>query len=414
MRWMIIFLLGLPVVTSAQFTTIQLPTTDIIRDIECRDSICIASDNRESVFFSADHFNSNRSLTLPVLEGEYKTKFRYWDDSTYFALLNSGGSSLFRSRLIVSLDYGETWSVLWDDLGAMNDFSVLNDSTIILVGLGGRVFYSTNSGAVWINESQGNNPVFVVEADHDSVIIIGELARTYTTTSFFNSFFGASIHTNLIGRSIAFTENGNVFLASSLNQGCCAVIYKSLNYGDTWQKKTPFLDNYNIWQLAFQDSLIGYASGKYIPQDTGMVFTTIDGGETWNTSVRVPTNRQLLSIAVANDTTVLIGATGGKLFRWNPKQWTTDLASASPPFSLSLQPNPASATQQLSIRSDQYGQATISIYDIHGRPIEYIPSSIIMPGEQTISVDISSWPAGIYVYRVEMNGEYVTLKGQKV
>ena len=402
-----------PLVLFSQFTTIQLPTTAVIRDIACKDSLCIASDNRESLFISKDYFHSQRSIKVPALDDEYKIRFRYWDDSTYYALMASGGASLFRCRVLKSTDYGETWEALWDQLGTIEDFTLLNDSTIIIVGLGGRRFYTTDFGSTWIDESILYDPSFVVEAYSDSVIIIGKFEGTISTSNLFTTKFGASTGPGLLSRSIAFNGAGMSYLATSTNQQGKTRLFKSSNWGDTWEV-VGLWDNYNIWQLAFQDSLIGYASGKYIPQDTGMVFTTIDGGETWDTSVRVPTNRQLLSIAVANDTTVLIGATGGKLFRWNPRQWTTDLASATPPFSLSLQPNPASATQQLSIQSDSYGQATISIYDIHGRLIEYIPSSIIMPGEQTISVDISSWPAGIYVYRVEMNGEYVTLKGQKV
>lgn len=85
-----------------------------------------------------------------------------------------------------------------------------------------------------------------------------------------------------------------------------------------------------------------------------------------------------------------------------------------PQFSLTLLPNPANDIQGLQINSSNLGQATISVFDMNGRLIHQLPSSTIRPGQQTIPIDISSWPAGIYLYRVEMNGEYVTLKGQKL
>ena len=311
-----------------------------------------------------------------------------------------------------SEDFGETWEVLWDQLGTIEDFAMLNDSTIIIAGLVGRLFYTTDHGVTWIDESLRSDPMFVVESNRDSVVIIGEFEGSFSSTDLFHTKFGASTGPGLLSRSVAFNGAGMSYLATSTNQQNKTRLFRSADWGDTWEV-VGLRDNINIWQLAFQDSLVGYASGKYIPQDTGMVFTTIDGGDTWNTSVRVPTNRQLLSIAVADDTTVLIGATGGKLFRWNPTQWTTDLAAEAPPFSLSLQPNPATSIQELSITSDHYGEARITVYDMQGRIVVQTPTAVIQPGENSISVDLSTWPAGIYVYQVEMDGEVVRRKGWK-
>ncbi len=412
MRWpFLIILFGCSNILYGQFSEVQLPTAGVIGTISCDDSGCYASDNLEKVFFSDDLFHTWTSTSVPLGNNGNKLKFERWNDSTWYYLLGSGGGSGFRHSILRTQDSGETWDTLIAVLGALSDFAINNDSIIVTVGSFGKTHLSTNGGITWLDLTSGTDQYFVVKFFGDSSLIVGGFQRTFSTLDLFGSGFGATTGPGFFSRSIAFNGTGRSFLATSTNQWNQATIYRSTNWGDTWER-INFWTAYSIWQLAFRDSLVGFACGHYLAKDTGMVFTTIDGGETWDTKLRVPTNEQIISIAVANDTAVLLGTTGGKLFRWNPTQWTTDLAAETPPFSLSLQPNPASSIQELSITSDHYGEARITVYDMQSRILVQTPTAVIQPGENSISLDLSTWPAGIYVYQVEMDGEVVILKGQ--
>jgi hypothetical protein len=64
-------------------------------------------------------------------------------------------------------------------------------------------------------------------------------------------------------------------------------------------------------------------------------------------------------------------------------------------------PNPAVGTTYIEVTFE--GDATLTIYNLVGKVIEVIPVT-----SSTISIDVSGYTEGIYLYTLESNGEKVT------
>lgn len=67
-------------------------------------------------------------------------------------------------------------------------------------------------------------------------------------------------------------------------------------------------------------------------------------------------------------------------------------------------PNPVKETGTLRFRPDKSGRCVIQLYDTSGRYIKTLAEKGVEPFEQNISIDVSDVPAGLYIYRIILNG----------
>ncbi|MGB3076144.1 MAG: T9SS type A sorting domain-containing protein, partial [Chitinophagales bacterium] len=76
---------------------------------------------------------------------------------------------------------------------------------------------------------------------------------------------------------------------------------------------------------------------------------------------------------------------------------------------LSLYPNPASATTTLQFKNDTGGEALMSVFDALGRNIQ---SGLLQSeqGEFSYELNLATLSPGIYFVRVVMNGTEQTIK----
>jgi hypothetical protein len=64
------------------------------------------------------------------------------------------------------------------------------------------------------------------------------------------------------------------------------------------------------------------------------------------------------------------------------------------------------------ISQDQY--VTLKIYDMHGKEIAVLAEEKMQAGEQALRFDASGLPAGLYFYRLAVNGQRSAVSGKLV
>jgi len=86
--------------------------------------------------------------------------------------------------------------------------------------------------------------------------------------------------------------------------------------------------------------------------------------------------------------------------------------TARPPSrSLTVIPNPVYSSATLRFALTAPARATLSVFDVQGRRMAtLLDGSPLAPGEHTVPVSTSAWPAGCYLARLEINGGVTTRK----
>ncbi len=67
-------------------------------------------------------------------------------------------------------------------------------------------------------------------------------------------------------------------------------------------------------------------------------------------------------------------------------------------------PNPFEGTTLIPYRVPAGAEARLIVYDTHGKTVLSLP---LKSGKKQVSVNCSTWPAGIYLYTLHVNGTQV-------
>mgnify|MGYP001584870720 CR=1 FL=1 len=156
-----------------------------------------------------------------------------------------GGGS---ATILKTNNSGETW-VSRPIPSGINSVDVLNDVCFnsghgIIVGTGGKVLFSEDSGSSWsLGESSTGENIYGVDC-LDATHAVAVAPSTITPPATYHS-----------------------------------AIMKTYNGGETWESKYG-ADGLALYDVYFANSLVGWAVGDQGTQ--GVILKTINGGETWN------------------------------------------------------------------------------------------------------------------------------------
>jgi hypothetical protein len=67
-------------------------------------------------------------------------------------------------------------------------------------------------------------------------------------------------------------------------------------------------------------------------------------------------------------------------------------------------PNPFNPTTTLRFSLPSNGDVIVTVYDLLGRQKQQIRMGLLRAGEQRVSFDASTWPSGVYIYKVNFAG----------
>jgi photosystem II stability/assembly factor-like uncharacterized protein len=186
-------------------------------------------------------------------------------------------------------------------------------------------------------------------------------------------------------------------------------IFKSSDFGDTWDSigKTPM--RLGTCSGAFANLLTGWVGGNYY----NILFKTTNGGTIWiqeNVSnfgwFSIYCYNDLVVWGVSSPNYIMHTTTGGQPFSQisnNNEQITND-------FKLFQNyPNPFNPVTNIKYQIQKTGQVTLKIYDITGREIKTLVNEIKNPGSYIVTFNGTELASGVYFYRIQA-GDFVQVK----
>jgi photosystem II stability/assembly factor-like uncharacterized protein len=397
-------LLALIILISLSFTTVMgqwnqvyhQAIGDILYDVEFADEENALAVGEGWYFYISDNGGESWS-PLSLVPGIYMEIIFTTDGNA--VLMERGGS--FWSFNIYSHDIE---SLIWpEDPYELKTMELIDDSACIAGGYDGIYLFDFTGDidTLWSFQSLGQ----IIGGDINSICRINDTVL-YAFGYYYVSYEGIGILLKSYDNGdtwdiiIQDSELGGNLYAQSEDVLFIAGggIYKSINGGLDWVEKTCDPDTaLSFREIYFNDLNNGYAVGglSMIPEyKTTKIYKTIDGGENWymqyysNTGV-------LLSLCFLNDSIGLACGDDNTIVRTtNGGGVNVGLTSYTEESSLiEVYPNPAHAEIYCRLQIANC-RSELLIYDMFGWKQEEIQ---IPAGQDQVSIDVSDYPAGIYI-----------------
>ncbi|MBU0691728.1 T9SS type A sorting domain-containing protein, partial [bacterium] len=163
--------------------------------------------------------------------------------------------------------------------------------------------------------------------------------------------------------------------------------------------------------MVFSDSLHGWVTGE-----NGLIVQTSDGGETW-TSYFLEESAYNISELSFIDSTLGWGVDPGgagttKIFRFGEAHSTnTIILPALPvkPTINAIYPNPFNSITTLTLSLPGISEVEVNLYDVMGRYVRSVVQERMTAGENALRVDAAGLPSGVYFVKATA-GEYKAVK----
>lgn len=291
-----------PTKTAAEWRTATPPGMtnwpygmDISDDGRCIITTAIGSSSQ--VIISTD-YGATWTITVPVT-GAYWTDACCSASGQFMAVCSSGLSGPV--KLLISSNYGATWT---DRTSAASSYGWnaidMNDDGYCLV-LANRTYnttycqVSTNGGATWSNKSFGGGcggytNGCAISGDGATVLINAQY-KVWRSANYGNSWATYTLPTGYMpDRAISTNRNGTYMCAGG-NDG---KFYVSTNSGSTWtQPSTPVGMIYGL-------SMNGDGTHIALGAQNGSIYLSTNTGTNW-TNLSPPTNGDWYEVSLAKD-----------------------------------------------------------------------------------------------------------------
>ena len=295
-------------------------------------------------------------------------------------------------------DGGATWTDCTPSLSPavrmLNSIDFADGLRGVAVGAQGEIIRTTDGGLTWTRLVETPNNLNRVRfADSETGYAAGDAG---TLLRF--DFTGDSWCTQFSA------TNGNLYTLFALNPdtawaaGWNGTVVRTWNSGNNWYKIAETgSEYYDIW---FFDAMNGFLGG---------IYTTANGGQTMSPFPGWRDNLILRFCFTAPDCGWGVG-NGSNIFRFAEEGTGVgepqDPLPTVPCTGLLCTPNPfhGSAVVTFDV-ADQAVPVTLSLYDLSGRLVaRLLDGTITGAGLQSVAIDGSTLPAGLYALRLEQEG----------
>lgn len=404
----------LPLFAGAQWQ--QIPQGDIrtgLLGVGGENNVFLAPSEAWAIPNRYIYYNYNQGSSGSIWDSTYSGyqyeifyDIDFVNDSVGF-ICGGGWFTQYRDLIIRTTDAGKTWeTIAMDSLGG-----------------GGYVF----SNIDFMNIDSG----FVYEG-------YGPLGLLRTTNGG-NSWDTLSIDTAYQAVSDIFFVNESVgFVTTSAVpvRGKKSRVYKTTDFGDTWEVVYEHIDSASLLKMYFVDENIGYVCGEkgsflktidggatwnvqYLPgipaltamyfvsaeegylNINGGIYKTIDGGSTWREQ-QMSSQKSVSEIIFTPDGAVGYLLADGYLFKTSNGGGPTGIQSMGLSDQIILYPNPASEYIRLENKSRVSINAVV-LYSTSGREVKRFPN-------ENITLDVADIKSGLYILRIATDEGFIDKK----
>ena len=240
--------------------------------------------------------------------------------SVQFINLSTGWICGEGGLILKTTNGGSNWfSLTSGTTEHLTDIHFCDPNTGYVVGYGGTILKTTDGGSAWVSQSSGTS-IDLYSVDFVDALL-GYAVGGMDPIAVLKTTDGG---TSWIDKSSGITENKYLLAVEFIDANTGVVgggydgddfIYKTTDGGDTWivvftpwkekeqnhrEQLSIYIDRGGINSIYFKDSNIGYAVSGTVQDCNGYrhIYTTTDGGSTWNISYVDPDKGGLISVCV--------------------------------------------------------------------------------------------------------------------
>jgi hypothetical protein len=379
--------------TNAQWVKTNIPKTDISSIVVSSKNI-FAGSTKNGIFLTSDdganwtRVNNGLSDTIISCMNKYISKN---GDTTIFA----GTYGVYASH-----NNGKSWESTWLNFEVFRTITV--SDTTIYAGTNGGIYRSTDDGVTWdwtYLPSAWQANTIAVQANN---IFAGSWGGVFESSDYSN---WTTINNNLSDSAVnTLAIDGNNIFAGTGYAGTSLAdsgsgIFLSTDNGSNWNKmNNGLIHSIVVYTLITNGSNIfaGTDKGIFLSKNNGTNWTEINEG--------LPDSTTVTSLAISG-AEIFAGTKGNGVWKRSLQEITSvKNVHNSIPLSYSLEqnyPNPFNPSTVISYSLPAESFVSLKVYDILGREIQTIVSSIQKPGVHKVSFGGSSLASGIYLYKIE-------------
>ena len=326
------------------------------------------------------------------------TKMQFIDDNIGYALIRDTGLAM------KTTNGGLNWKrqFINNDMYSL-DLCFLNKDTGFfsgsIQGWTSKFYKTTNGGENWNDCSFGNNYITSIEFLNNHTGFLGMSGRRIykTTNGGYNwiekyNIGGGGSNINDIGYF-----NDNILIACS--EG--GYVLRSTDVGENWLVITQLVLS-GLNRICITDSLKAYITAG------GQIFHTSNMGLNW-VSQKFPytTSGVAVDVDFFGNTGMIVGpggsilktTTGGNVFVQNTSEVIPEMFTLHQNY-----PNPFNPITNIRFNLPKNGFVTLKVFDILGREVTTLVNEKLSAGSYETNWDGSSYPSGVYFYRLVTNG----------
>lgn len=263
-------------------------------------------------------------LVLITTNGGIDWTTTYYQTSTNYTIeiVNRNlifiGSSYSGGRLAKSTDFGASWTPLTPSILTSSVYSIcfINENNGWVGTASNGILYTSDGGTTWIQQIASSNIIYDINFKNE---LVGYAADSkgfiYSTTNGGTTWSTYQTPAKRSLRSIAIGGNtGNIAYVV----GEAGSIYKSIDFGQSWEEKFSYIDKALEFQrrVIFVNNVVGYICGgsSSSSDSLGYVLKTTNGGLNWFT---LPYNfkTQLYAIAAPSENVIYTSAGSSLVFK---------------------------------------------------------------------------------------------------
>ncbi len=340
-------------------------------------------------YFDGIYMTSNhgQSWAQMGLEHKYVGAIGTIGDNYVFANINGSGE-MYRSS-----DAGVNWH-LQDSLRFHGTSNFLTINTVIFAGTWEGILRSTDLGVDWQTIAFSNSRMLKLDKDSSNGIYASTDTSVYYSADYGNSWTRLSTFLQSSIRCMTISQANNyIYVVSGSN------LYRSINGGYNW-----LIVSGNLYFNFMLCNSEGTIFGSY----AGDVRRSTDFGVSWQLLNSGLFNQYTNELGIDGEDYLYISTSGSGIFRSGAPTVSVSQINYSLPNNFSLfqnYPNPFNPITKIKFDipskvKSQTSNVKIIVYDVLGREVAVLVNEELRAGSYETEWDGTSFPSGVYFYRI--------------